>query len=851
MGAGPGSGTGTGGGGGGGGSGSGSGKTPTLPPYSLGTAITLVDVPVLPVEAPSTVVNAAPLVKIIYIDSYTPIVAATNQANPFGIQSWKDFVNLCKKYPGQVVTAGMNANGIATAVTLFVMNSLGISFLYSSGYTADAVFDVDGKSFVTNVTLYWGLPSTVLFDSRFVPLAVSSPAPLSIAPSVPTMLSLGIPYVDGIYHGIAMPLAASADLCSKISNGMLQLHTMSSYQQMLTAQGIVANPVPYDLNGTAVSTFLTTNLARYTSLFYPTPSVAPVIAQLANVPAGALYAMQAGAALGIVLTLITAVVLFSYRSHPVMLAASIPFCFVMLLGLIVGFAALIILTLLDNTWSGFSNDSFSQLCRAFPFVFGAGFNLIFTPLFLKTQRLATIFYNTDLTSARMITNASIVRQVTALLLIEMAFQVAWVVSDPLNFSRYDVDDATFVMTCQCNHLWVWIGVMIAAKAVLLIFGLTLAFKTRNLESQFNESKATGFCLYNIFLCAAIFLPIVFTIRSILLLHYFFMTGGLLLSLSVTLGAMFGPKLYLSITLSAKDAHAQFAYKRSSKKRSDEKSDKQATSGVGIPARPSQRQSNNNNSRDSSQISNEPTVTRGGGGGGGHNMQRQQQLQMAMGVNNGQAMLLLNQSSNMSRQDSGVGDSIVHMHTGGSNSNSNAPTPKIPPRRPASVITAVGAGGGTGEAMTPTISAHQHLLQQRQSHFQLQPNTPLSPLDSVAEQIKQVQFDAVTEGEGATSSSSSSEAEATAPPAPAASSSSSSSSQESDERRQSTVAQRIKNRSVTCVPQGFKVDDDDDSAGIHTNAMSPSSSQVRANAGTARPAQATAEGDVIVEFASHN
>lgn len=249
----------------------------------------------------------------------------------------------------------------------------------------------DGLRFNGNMSVFWGVSTSVFADPRFIPLAVSSPLPLILHPNVPTMKSLGVPFVDGVYHAFAVPNAVTPDLCEKISNTLKTIHDTAAYQLSLVQQDIIASSIVYGRDGAAISHFSSTLLQRYQDLYYPVVTLPPIInATIVTIPPVAVASMLTMSALGIIASTLVTSYVVKYRSHPVLIAASVPFCLLMLAGCLLAYISLMVLTMLQSSTSDaltFGSQTSSRMCRAFPFLLGISFYLIFAPLFAKTRRL--------------------------------------------------------------------------------------------------------------------------------------------------------------------------------------------------------------------------------------------------------------------------------------------------------------------------------------------------------------------------------------------------------------------------------------------------------------------------------
>jgi len=95
-------------------------------------------------------------------------------------------------------------------------------------------------------------------------------------------------------------------------------------------------------------------------------------------------------------------------------------------------------------------------------------------------------------------------------------------------------------TCHSQHIITWSILLIVPKGVLLSYGALLAFKVRNVEQNFNESKYLGTAITNIINLLILLIPTLFiplsSSQAIVVL-------GVLLATINIVGAIFAPKIY--------------------------------------------------------------------------------------------------------------------------------------------------------------------------------------------------------------------------------------------------------------------------------------------------------------------
>ena len=104
------------------------------------------------------------------------------------------------------------------------------------------------------------------------------------------------------------------------------------------------------------------------------------------------------------------------------------------------------------------------------------------------------------------------------------------------------------IVCQSPSSSIQLGLLIALFAynfILVVMGVIVAYKTRNVDSAFNESRYIGFTMYIYLLTAIILIPLYYTAgdsSSSLSRQFILRTIGFVLSMYFTLFALFVPKI---------------------------------------------------------------------------------------------------------------------------------------------------------------------------------------------------------------------------------------------------------------------------------------------------------------------
>jgi predicted outer membrane repeat protein len=230
-------------------------------------------------------------------------------------------------------------------------------------------------------------------------------------------------------------------------------------------------------------------------------------------------------------------VLFKNMDSPIIRAASPLFCLSIVFGgLLTCAAAFMFLWNTDAT------------CALRPWFYALGFMIIYGSLFVKEFRMFRIF-NANLTKPLRISNQQLFGMIGAGLVVELAILIGWYASGPyIRIPRVDdlirVTEPAITYECSTKSpaaFWVLVGF----NLLLLTVCSVIAFLTRNLPDTLNESKGLAFSIYNCTLTMVVCLVIAGVLYSPTAVS---LVGsiGILFSTSVTLGAIFLPKLWLAL-----------------------------------------------------------------------------------------------------------------------------------------------------------------------------------------------------------------------------------------------------------------------------------------------------------------
>lgn len=192
------------------------------------------------------------------------------------------------------------------------------------------------------------------------------------------------------------------------------------------------------------------------------------------------------------------------------------------------------------------------LCLAFPWLLGIAFNLVYGCLFIKTWVLYRVFRKATQMKKTNLTPFYILRVLSMFVGIEVVFMLIWTFVDPPKAGYADLLDNRKEWQCtnskNSNVFWV---VFLAIKGAWLVFGAILAFMTRNIVKEYNESKSIAYAIYNDIVLIIIAIPLALTLKEVPRGVVVVETAIIFISFTFTLLLLFFP-IWWSIFFSSVD-----------------------------------------------------------------------------------------------------------------------------------------------------------------------------------------------------------------------------------------------------------------------------------------------------------
>uniref|UniRef100_A0AC34PUZ2 G-protein coupled receptors family 3 profile domain-containing protein n=1 Tax=Panagrolaimus sp. JU765 TaxID=591449 RepID=A0AC34PUZ2_9BILA len=239
----------------------------------------------------------------------------------------------------------------------------------------------------------------------------------------------------------------------------------------------------------------------------------------------------------------------------------------------------------------FPRESFSILCHSRISILMIGFTFAYGSMFAKVwivhrmgasenQELAAFTKEEPISPGKFYTVIASLFGFDALIII------AWIIIDPLKRKEQrfhlqeppvgteeDIMLLPILELCQSSQQEVWIALILGYKCLLLVFGLFLAYESRNLKLRYvNDSRFVGMAIYNVAILSLVVGPVVtLLIRSQGNANFAFVAMTVLLCTYISLGLVFLPKILhiYRVPQSKDEANMAHAFLRSTISKSDQ------------------------------------------------------------------------------------------------------------------------------------------------------------------------------------------------------------------------------------------------------------------------------------------
>ncbi|CAL8393129.1 unnamed protein product [Arctogadus glacialis] len=248
---------------------------------------------------------------------------------------------------------------------------------------------------------------------------------------------------------------------------------------------------------------------------------------------------------GILITSFVTFIFIQYRDTPVVKSSSRELCYIILAGIFMGYICPFTLIARPTVAS----------CYMQRLLVGLSSSMCYSALVTKTNRIARILAGSKkkicTRKPRFMSAWAQVVIASVLISAQLSLEIALIVLEPpMPVKSYPSISEVFLI---CNTSTVGMVAPLGYNGLLILSCTYYAFKTRNVPANFNEAKYIAFTMYTTCIIWLAFVPIYFGS------NYKIITTSFSVSLSVTvaLGCMFTPKMYIIIAKPERNVRSAF------------------------------------------------------------------------------------------------------------------------------------------------------------------------------------------------------------------------------------------------------------------------------------------------------
>jgi multiple sugar transport system substrate-binding protein len=171
--------------------------------------------------------------------------------------------------------------------------------------------------------------------------------------------------------------------------------------------------------------------------------------------------------------------------------------------------------------------------------------LIIGPLLSKTWRMMLIWRSSQKFRSIRVTVMDALRFTVIVTVPIIVLLIVWTAVDPScpNTELDTPDDGDKVVKCDNDNLGAYLGVLFGYFGLLLASGCVLAFLSRHVATEFNESAHITIIFFNSVLIACIVIPLIFFISDDPTVVFVLEAIGIIFFALLFICVLFGPKIY--------------------------------------------------------------------------------------------------------------------------------------------------------------------------------------------------------------------------------------------------------------------------------------------------------------------
>ncbi|XP_012677861.2 metabotropic glutamate receptor 1b isoform X2 [Clupea harengus] len=248
---------------------------------------------------------------------------------------------------------------------------------------------------------------------------------------------------------------------------------------------------------------------------------------------------------GILITSFVTFIFVLYKDTPVVKSSSRELCYIILAGIFLGYICPFTLIARPTVAS----------CYLQRLLVGLSSSMCYSALVTKTNRIARILAGSKkkicTRKPRFMSMGAQVVIASILISVQLTLEVTLIIMEPPSpIKFYPSNREVFII---CNTSNVGMVAPLGYNGLLILSCTYYAFKTRNVPANFNEAKYIAFTMYTTCIIWLAFVPIYFGS------NYKIITTSFSVSLSVTvaLGCMFSPKMYIILAKPERNVRSAF------------------------------------------------------------------------------------------------------------------------------------------------------------------------------------------------------------------------------------------------------------------------------------------------------
>ena len=236
------------------------------------------------------------------------------------------------------------------------------------------------------------------------------------------------------------------------------------------------------------------------------------------------------------------------RNGPLVRAAQ-PFFLFLVAGGVVIFASSMVPLSFDDGGAEMESARGQAICMSIPWLAFTGFSLVFAALFSKTWRVNQLFQRRTHFARVNVSERKVLGPLVTLMTCNTVVLVCWTVIDPLSYVRQDHDGTDYwnrvISTygaCQSNHVSAYLSPLAVINSSAVAIASFQAYRARNIESLFSESRCIGLALYFLFQGVVTGIPVVVIVKDMPQASYLVLTLLIFLLSMAILVVIFVPKV---------------------------------------------------------------------------------------------------------------------------------------------------------------------------------------------------------------------------------------------------------------------------------------------------------------------